>query len=169
MIKFSRTRTFVACLLTLAASNALPQSGFDPIQRIDTSRFSKAISFIKVAHENVVVDPTVRRFTGMVVDLGSPDQKGRLLSFKTKPLGPRSFPLTHDDLKGWRLTVLAGKRFGDVFTVSTNTESEITVRDDKGPIDGLDVRDVFIVESVDANGVSMFGDTGNAASPDKGT
>jgi hypothetical protein len=53
--------------------------------------------------------------------------------------------------------MLSGNRFGEVFTVGTNTESEITVTADKGPIDGLDVHDVFIIESVDANGVSMFG------------
>jgi hypothetical protein len=65
--------------------------------------------------------------------------------------------------------VLSGKRFGQVFTVSTNTESEITVTADKGALDGLGERDVFIIESVDADGVSMFGPAGGAsAAPSPG-
>jgi hypothetical protein len=121
--------------------------------------------FVKVGHDNIVVDPTVRRYTGAVAGLGSPDASGKLFTFKTVPLGPRSFPLTHDDLRGWRMTVLAGKRFGEVFTVSTNSASEITVTADKGPIDGLGEKDVFIIESVDANGVSMFGPAAGASAP----
>jgi hypothetical protein len=113
--------------------------------------------FMRVGHDNIVVDPSVRRFTGMVSALGLPDAQGKLYTFKASPVGPRSFKLSPDDLRGWRMTVLSGKRFGQVFTVSGNTESEITVKADKGPVDGLDVRDVFIIESVDANGVSMFG------------
>jgi hypothetical protein len=119
--------------------------------------------FLHVGHDNIVVDPSVRRFTGMVSALGSPDAHGKLYTFKASPVGPRSFKLSVDDLRGWRMTVLSGKRFGQVFTVSGNTESEITVKADKGPVDGLDVRDVFIIESVDANGVSMFGPAAGAS------
>jgi hypothetical protein len=124
--------------------------------------------FFKVGHDNIVVDPTVRRYSGMVVAAGSPDGEGKTYSFKTMPLGPRSFALTGDDLRGWRLTVLAGKRFGEVFTVRTNTESVITVTADKGPIDGMAAHDVFIVESIDANGVSMFAPAGAASAASAG-
>jgi hypothetical protein len=79
-------------------------------------------------------------------------------------VGPHSFDLSPNDLRGWRLTMLSGKRFSQVFTVTGNTESVITVTPDKGPIDGIDVRDVFIIESIDANGVSMFGPASGAAS-----
>jgi len=119
-------------------------------------------AFVRVGHDNIVVDPTVRRYTGQVVSVSSPNTNGQIFTFKTMALGPRSFPLTHDDLRGWRLTVLSGKRFGQVFTVSTNTESEITVTDEKGPLDGLDAPDVFIIESIDANGASMFAPPGAA-------
>ena len=119
-------------------------------------------AFIQVGHDNIVVDPTIRRYTGMVAALGSPNAEGKLYRFKPSPVGPRSFPLTGNDLRGWRMTVLSGKRFGQVFTVGSNTESEITVTADKGPIDGLDVRDVFIIESIDVNGVSMFGPAAGA-------
>jgi hypothetical protein len=40
---------------------------------------------------------------------------------------------------------------------------------DKGSLEGLDVRDVFIIESVDADGVSMFGPAdGASAAPSPG-
>jgi len=129
----------------------------------EAAGFDRA-ALIQVGHDNVVVDPTVRRYSGMVAGLGAPDSKGQLFSFKAAPLGPRSFPLTHDDLRGWRMTMLAGKRFGEVFTVSGNTETEITVTGEKGPLTGLAEHDVFIIESVDANGVSMFAPPAGAAS-----
>ena len=120
--------------------------------------------FIRTGHDNIVVDPTVRRYTGMVAALGTPGRDGKLYSFKTARVGPHSFDLSPNDLRGWRLTILYGKCFSQVFTVAGNTESVITVTPDKGPIDGIDVRDVFIIESIDANGVSMFGPASGAAS-----
>ena len=151
--------------LVLALGSSIASSQVRPLS--DTmllARFGGQRSgFVKVGHDNVVVDPSVRRYTGMVAALGAPDAQGRLYSFKTAPVGPRSFPLAPDDLRGWRLTMLAGKRFGEVFTVRGNTESEITVTADKGPIDGLGEHDVFIIESVDANGVSMFGPAASAS------
>jgi hypothetical protein len=135
----------MTCLLTNTAN----------AQWRDSGTFDRS-GLIHVGHDNIVVDPSVRRYTGMVAALGTPNAKGQLFSFKPAPVGPRSFPLKQDDLRGWRLTVLAGKRFGEVFTVSGNTESEITVSAEKGPIDGMGEKDVFIIESVDANGVSMF-------------
>jgi hypothetical protein len=142
----------IACLMANTAHAQWRESGvFDRSQ------------LIHVGHDNIVVDPSVRRYSGMVAALGAPNAKGHVFSFKTAPLGPRSFPLKQDDLRGWRLTVLAGKRFGEVFTVSANTESEITVTPEKGPIDGMGEHDVFIIESVDAAGVSMFGPAGGAS------
>lgn len=122
--------------------------------------------FVHVGHDNIVVDPTIRRYTGMVAALAAPDAQGKSYSFEPSPVGPRSFPLSLNDLRGWRMTVLSGKRFGQVFSVATNTESQITVTPDKGSLDGLAVHDVFIVESVDANGVSMFGSAPGSAAPD---
>jgi len=143
----------LALCCSMASSQVRFLSGAVAVDRPGLAR----PGFIQVGHDNVVVDPTVRRYTGMVAALGSPGAEGKVYSFRPSPVGPRSFPLSPDDLRGWRLTMLSGQRFGQVFTVGTNTESEITVTADKGPIDGLDVRDVFIIESVDANGVSMFG------------
>jgi hypothetical protein len=114
-------------------------------------------------------DPTVRRYTGKVVDLGSPDGKGKVYSFKPAPVGPRNFPLSADDLRGWRMTMLSGKRFGEVFRVKGNTDSEVNVTADSGPIDGVAINDVFVIESIDANGASMFAPaTGNSTAPGTG-
>jgi hypothetical protein len=123
---------------------------------------------VRVGHEPMAPDPTIRRYTGVVAGLGPRDPEGKLYTFKLSPLGPRNFPLSRDDLRGWRMTMLSGRHFGEVFRVNGNTESEVTVHPDNGPIDGLDVRDVFIIESIDANGASMFApptSTGAAAAP----
>lgn len=138
---------------SIASSQVLLLSDAVPFDRGGLARSG----FIQVGHDNIVVDPTVRRYTGMVDALGSPNAQGKMYSFMPSPVGPHNFPLSPNDLRGWRLTVLSGKRFGQVFTVGTNSASEITVTADKGPLDGLAVRDVFIIESVDADGVSMFG------------
>jgi len=87
---------------------------------------------------------------------------GKLYSFTTARVGPHSFDLSPDDLRGWRMTVLSGKQFGHVFRVSGNTESVVTVKNDKGGLDGLQVHDVFVIESIDENGMSMFAPPGTA-------
>jgi hypothetical protein len=158
-------RAAIALALALGCSIASAQVSHLPNAMTGNGSGFDRSAMRKVGHDNIVVDPTVRRYTGMVAGLGAPDTKGQRFTFKTAPVGPRSFPLTHDDLRGWRLTMLAGKRFGEVFTVDGNTESEITVTADKGPIDGLGEHDVFIIESVDANGVSMFGPAAGASAP----
>lgn len=158
----SGMRAIAALAALLAWSVASAQIVF-PVDR-DNGGTLRRSGFIEVGHDNIVVDPTVRRYTGMVSALGKPAVDGKLLSFTTSPVGPRGFALSPNDLRGWRLTVLSGNRFGQVFTVSSNTESLITVTTDKGTLDGIQVRDVFIVESVDANGVSMFGSAPGAAS-----
>jgi hypothetical protein len=107
-------------------------------------------------HEPMAPDPTLRRYTGKVTALGAPDAEGKVYSFASAPVGPRNFPLKPDDLRGWRMTVLSGKRFGNEFRVGGNTESVIRVNTQTGPVDGLAVNDVFVIESIDANGASMF-------------
>jgi hypothetical protein len=158
-----------AFVLMLSSSLASSQAAFLPDGLpLDRTGFARS-GFVRVGHDNIVVDPSVRRYTGMVAALGAPNAQGKMYSFIPSPVGPRNFPLSLDALRGWRLTVLSGKRFGQVFTISTNTESQITVTADKGPLEGLDVHDVFIIESVDADGASMFGPAdGASAAPSPG-
>jgi hypothetical protein len=134
-------------VLLLAAAAILP----------GVSASAGSFRLVPVAHEGIKVDPTVRRWTGAVVSVGSPDARGRHLTFRARPIGPNNFPLAGDDLRGWRMTVLAGKRFGETFTIGGNSaDADITVSDERGPIDGLAANDVFIIESVDASGTSLF-------------
>ncbi|HEY3180875.1 MAG TPA: hypothetical protein VGL25_18585 [Casimicrobiaceae bacterium] len=107
-------------------------------------------ALIAVGHDNIDVDPALRRYTGIVVALGSPDDEGRIYSFQAKPIGPRSSVPASNELRGWRLTVLAGQRFASVFEVKRNTESQIEVAARDGPLNGLAVSDVFIVEEIAA-------------------
>ena len=105
-------------------------------------------AFLRVGHDNVVVDPALRRYTGIVTEVGAPDAEGRVYSFRAVPIGPRSAQPAADALRGWRLTILAGKRFASVFEVKANTEIDIVVVPRDGALNGLAVNDVFIVEEV---------------------
>ena len=118
--------------------------------------------FLRVGHDNIVVDPTIRRYSGMVSGLGTPDAQGKLYTFTLAPVGPRNFPLSQNDLRGWRLTMLSGKRFGEVFRIKSNASTEVTVTADNGTLDGLAANDILIIESIDENGASMFGPAAGA-------
>ena len=91
-------------------------------------------------HDDVKVDPALKRVPGKVTALGS------VYSFEAKPL--RAPAYAPNELRGWRLTVLGGERFGAAFEVESNTESRITVAPAAGPLSGLAVGDLFIVEQV---------------------
>jgi len=99
-------------------------------------------------HDNIEVDPALKRYAGLVTALGSPGPEGRIYSFQAVQGGPARAKYVPDELRGWRLTVLAGKRFAAVFEVQANTESEITVTPLDGPLNGLAVRDAFVVENI---------------------
>ena len=98
-------------------------------------------------HDNIDVDRSIRRHSGQVVALGQPNEHGRVYSFQLRRL-PSGPPFQPDELKGWRLTMLAGKRFANAFEVAGNGGLEITVSPLDGPLDGVAERDVFVVESV---------------------
>src|SRR5256885_16167489 len=96
-------------------------------------------------HDNIEVDPAFKRYAGLVTALGSPDPEGRIYSFQAVQGGPARAKYVPDELRGWRLTVLAGKRFAAVFEVQANTESEIPVMSLDGPLNGLAGREWFWV------------------------
>jgi hypothetical protein len=98
-------------------------------------------------HDNLEVDPALKRYAGQVVALGEPDAQGRVYSFQAKRL-PTAPAFAQDELRGWRLTMLAGKRFAQAFEVLSNTASEITVSALDGPLEGVAVSDVFVVENI---------------------
>lgn len=104
--------------------------------------------FVAVAgHDNIDVDAALKRYAGQIVALGSPDGKGDIYSFRAKRMYADT-KFGADELRGWRLTILAGKRFAHVFEVRSNTGDEIIVTVAKGPLNGISVKDVFVVEDI---------------------
>lgn len=97
-------------------------------------------------HDNIVVDPALKRHAGQVVALGRPDAQGHVYSLRLKRL-PAAPDFSPDELRGWRLTLLAGKRFAQAYEVAGNTGSEVTVSAKGEPLDGVAVKDVFVIEN----------------------
>jgi len=98
-------------------------------------------------HDDIPVDPALKRHAGQITALGEPDAEGRVYSFRARRL-PAAAEFAADELKGWRLTMLAGKRFANAFEVQGNTGVEITVRAIDGPLNGIAVNDVFVIENI---------------------
>lgn len=97
-------------------------------------------------HDPIKVDPALKRYGGQVTGLGPADDQGRIYSFRVKRL-PSDTSYVPNELRGWRLTMLAGKRFSHAFEVEANGESLITVSIQDGPVNGVAVNDVFVVEN----------------------
>jgi hypothetical protein len=98
-------------------------------------------------HDNIAVDPALKRYSGQVTALGEADAEGRIYSFRARRL-PAAPDYAPDELRGWRLTMLAGKRFANEFEVQGNTGVEITVGRLDGPLNGIAVKDVFVIENI---------------------
>lgn len=98
-------------------------------------------------HEPIRADPALKRHAGQVTALGEPDAEGRIYSFQARrlPAGPDH---AANELRGWRLTMLAGKRFAQAFEVQGNIGPEIVVGPLDGPLNGIAVNDVFVLESI---------------------
>jgi len=105
-------------------------------------------------HDNIEVDPALKRYAGQITALGAPDAKGDIYSFRAKRIRAET-EFGPDELRGWRLTILAGKRFANVFEVRGNTGDEIIVSAAKGPLNGIAVRDVFVVENIPADSAAQ--------------
>jgi hypothetical protein len=112
--------------------------------------FGLGLTPADAGHDDVKLDPALKRYPGKIIALGEPDAEGRIYSFRGIPLGPKgtSTKYAPGELRGWRLTLLAGKRFSAVFEVKSNTDSEITVNALDGPLNGIAESDLFIVEQI---------------------
>ena len=97
-------------------------------------------------HDPIKVDPAVKRYGGQVIALGPADPEGRIYSMQVKRL-PSDSGYSPAELRGWRLTMLAGKRFSHAFEVQDNTATQITVSSADGPLNGVGVNDVFVIEN----------------------
>jgi hypothetical protein len=111
-------------------------------------------TFALAGHDNIEVDPALKRYAGQITGLGEPDAKGDIYSFRAKRIRADT-EFAPDELRGWRVTILAGKRFANVFEVRGNTGDEIIVTPAKGPLNGIAVKDVFVVENIPADSAAM--------------
>lgn len=98
-------------------------------------------------HDNIDVDRSLARHAGKIVSVGAPDGEGHVYSFRLARL-PAAPGFAVDELRGWRLTILAGKRFAAEFRVRSNTHDQIVIAALDGPLDGLAAGDLFVVEDI---------------------
>jgi hypothetical protein len=98
-------------------------------------------------HDDVKVNPAMKRYAGKITELAAPDAQGRIYAFRAARL-PATGGYPPGELKGWRLTVLSGKRFSAVFEVQSNSASEIVVTPLDGPLSDVAVDDLFVVEEI---------------------
>jgi hypothetical protein len=102
---------------------------------------------VLAGHDDVKVNPAMKRYAGKITELAAPDAQGRVYAFRAARL-PATGGYPPGELKGWRLTVLSGKRFSAVFEVHSNSESEIVVTPLDGPLSDVAVDDLFVVEEI---------------------
>jgi hypothetical protein len=114
--------------------------------RLAAAILGSSIALARAGHDNLEVDRSLVRHAGQIVALGKADPEGRLYSFQAKRL-PAAGDFQRDELRGWRLTMLAGKRFAEAFEVQGNNGNEITVAVIDGPLNGIAVQDVFVIEN----------------------
>jgi hypothetical protein len=93
-----------------------------------------------------IEDPVVRRFAGHVSQLGTPGQNGHLYIFETAALRRDADRFPPGSLRSWRLTFVSGDRFGAVYRVANNTDTEVIVTSAGDPLDGVAVGDGFLIE-----------------------
>ena len=121
--------------------------------RLAAAVLGSGIAFAQAGHDDAVwVAPALTRLAGMITALGEPDAEGRIYSFRGMPIGPpASTPKEYPpgELRAWQLTFHAGELLSAAFEVKSNTDSEITVSAVGGPLNGIAVRDVFVVEEIE--------------------
>ena len=105
---------------------------------------------LRLVGHDPLVDPVLRRLTGKVTSVGTANKNGHIYTLRLEPIGPKMFPPKKNELRGWRLTVLKGARFGYVYWVHSNTSTEITVHSRDGFLDGMVAGDLFVVEQIDS-------------------
>jgi hypothetical protein len=101
----------------------------------------------RVGHDPV--DPALRRFTGKVVSLGPPGKADRVATLRFDPIGPGMVAPQPGELRGWRITFIKGKLFGQTLWVQGNTPNELTVRDTDPSLAEVVEGDILMIELLD--------------------
>ena len=109
-----------------------------------------ASTAVYATHSDIAFSPAVGRYGGMVTEIGAPDGNGGVRRFRARQVGPYYVPphFPPGELRGWRLTFVGGKRFAKTFEVMSNTDCEFEVKALDGPLNGVAVNDMFLVESI---------------------
>jgi len=97
------------------------------------------------------VDPALRRFTGKVTSVGQPNKADRVSTLRFDPIGPGMEAPKHNELRGWRITFIKGKLFGQTLWIKRNTPNELTVRDVDPSLAGVVEGDILMIELLDPN------------------
>ena len=102
------------------------------------------------SHSDIAFSPAVPRLGGLVTEIGASDSKGGVHRFRARQIGPSYAPerFPSGELRGWRLTFVGGERFAKTFEVMSNTDHEFVVKALDGPLDGVAVNDMFLVEDI---------------------
>ena len=97
------------------------------------------------------VDPALKRFTGKVLSVGRPGKADHVSTLRFDPIGPGVVAPQPDELRGWRITFIKGKLFGQTLWVEGNTVNELTVRDTDPSLAGVVEGDILMIELLDPN------------------
>ena len=111
-----------------------------------------ASSTLYATHSDIAFSPAVPRLGGQVTEIGAPVGNGGVHRFRARQIGPSYAPerFPPGELRGWRLTFVGGKRFAKTFEVMSNTDYEFVVKALDGPLDGVAVNDMFLVEDINS-------------------
>ena len=111
-----------------------------------------ASSTLYASHSDIAFSPAVPRLGGLVTEIGAPDGNGGVHRFRARQVGPYYAPprFPPGELRGWRLTFVGGERFAKTFEVMSNTDYEFVVKALDGPLDGVAVNDMFLVEDINS-------------------
>jgi hypothetical protein len=110
-----------------------------------------ASSTLYASHSDIAFSPAVPRLGGQVTEIGASAGDG-VYRFRARQVGPYYAPARFPpgELRGWRLTFVGGKRFAKTFEVISNTDHEFVVKALDGPLDGVAVNDMFLVEDINS-------------------
>ena len=111
-----------------------------------------ASSTLYATHSDIAFSPAVPRLGGQVTEIGAPVGHGGVHRFRARQVGPYYAPerFPPGELRGWRLTFVGGERFAKTFEVMSNTDYEFVVKALDGPLDGVAVNDMFLVEDINS-------------------
>ena len=98
---------------------------------------------LAVAGHGAAIPERVNRYVGTVVAVAEPDADGNIYAFET------DIPdLALNQIRSWRITFFTGELYAYVFQVRENRDSTVAVTSLDGPLNGIAIGDMFLVEQM---------------------